>query len=246
MKYWPKEAYKWYSKACIKYDYPALPYGKAIKALLEKTDTVLDLGCGIGAASIMISPWCKHIIALDQDENALYLLKTHAKENSVLNIETIHESWPLSMPIQVDIIIALHVYGVMRSLDNLKLVFESANKGGFIACNAVCCRDDEPFIKLKEELGIAFNHEKCDNGCYIKGVLEALGADVKCLKAVYEFGQPLDTMEEVISFISWQVGADDNMRHIVEKYVDCYAIKKDDGFLIPIKRKSCGITFLKQ
>jgi precorrin-6B methylase 2 len=244
MKYWPKEAYKWYSEACALYDYPALPYGNAIKALIASTDTVLDLGCGIGAASMMIAPWCKNVIALDQDENALCWLETRVKECGISNIETVHESWPPPMPIQAEVIIALHVYGAMRSKDNLKLAFESANKGGFIACSANRSHEYEPFLELKEELGI-MPKKSCDNGCYIKGVMEALGANVECEKTVYEFGQPLDTRAEVIKFICWQIGVDDTVAHIVEKYVNRYTIKSDNGYLVPIKRQSCGITFIK-
>ena len=245
MKHWPQEAYHWYSDACSRYDYPGLPYGQAIKALVTGTDTVLDLGCGIGAASVMIAPWCKQVIALDQDEHALHWLTAKAREYGLLNIETVHAGWPPQTPMQVDVLIALHVYQAMHSLENLKLVFESVTKGGFIACNASYARDEEPFIELKEELGLKPSSKSCASGCYIKGVLEALGADVKCEQAVYEFGQPMDNLNEVLRFLCWKSGANDATAHIVEKYVDRYAVKSDAGYVVPIKRRSCGITFLK-
>ena len=245
MKNWPQEAYKWYREACDMFDYPSGPYGKPIKALIAEGDTVMDLGCGIGAASIMIAPWCRRVIALDQDENALRCLTDRARETGITNIEIIHERWPVLAPLQVDVIIALHVAQAMNSLANIKNVFESAAKGGFIACQAPVSRQDEPFCELKEELGITPSYEKCDNGCHIKGMLDALGARVSCEKHVYEFGQPLNTPEEAARFICWQIGAEDSMIPTVNKRIEHYTVKTNGKYLVPIRRQSCGITFVK-
>ena len=245
MKNWPQEAYKWYREACDMFDYPAGPYGKPIKELITDGDTVIDLGCGIGAASVMIVPWCRRVIALDQDEDALCCLADRVREIGITNIEILHESWPVSAPVQADVIIALHVALAMNSLMNLKLVFESASKGGFIACQAPVSRQDEPFCELKEELGIIPSYEKCDNGCHIKGMLEALGARVSCEKHVYEFGQLLNTLEEAVRFICWQIGAEDSMTSVVYKRVERYTVKTGGKYLVPVKRQCCGITFVK-
>jgi len=98
MKKWPQEGYKWYRDACDMFDYPGLPYGKRIKALSANTDTVLDLGCGIGAASVMLSPWCGRVIALDQDENALRCLGDHVRERGIANIDIVNARWPVQTP----------------------------------------------------------------------------------------------------------------------------------------------------
>jgi SAM-dependent methyltransferase len=245
MKKWPEKAYKWYREACETFDYPSGPYGKAIRELIEKDDTVLDVGCGIGAASIMMAPLCRRVIALDKDEMALNELAERAREDGVSNIEIVRHSWPIETPISADIIIALHVAQVFRSFANVKPMFESAKRGGFIACQAPVSREDEPFLALKEELGIAPNYDRCDNGCYIKGALEALGATVKCEKAVYDFGQPLNCMDDVCNFIAWQIDAEDSMLETIKKNADAYVHKTGEKFLVPIKRQSCGITFLK-
>ena len=245
MKRWPREAYKWYRSACDMFNYPAGPYGDSIKTLVASGDTVLDLGCGIGAASIMMAQWCKLVIALDQDEDALARLEVDARERGVTNIVAEHGSWPLDKPLRSDIVVALHVSRAMRSFPALKRVFESADKGGFIACQASVPREDESFRELKEELGITPNYRKCDNGCYTRGCLEALGAQVTCEKKVYEFGQPLDTLEEAVRFISWQIGADDSMIDTVKKRVDRYTHKTGGKYLVPITRHSCGIGFVK-
>jgi SAM-dependent methyltransferase len=247
MKKWPPRAYNWYRKACEVYDYPAAPYGKAIKGIIETGDTVLDLGCGIGAASLMIAPFCKRVLALDPDEKALEVLAERARGTE--NIEVRNESWPPKKLIRSDVIVALHVAQAMRSLSNLRLVYESARKGGFIACNSAISREKEPFVALKEELGIRPNHEKCGNGCYIKGAFEAFGASVKCKKIIYDFGQPLDSIGDAVSFLAWQIGADladfSSVAETIKKHADSSVPKTGGRFLVPLKRQSCGITFLK-
>jgi len=250
MKKWPPKAYGWYHNACKMFDYPAGPYGQPLRALIAKDDTVLDLGCGIGAASIMLSPWCGKIIAMDQDESALSHLAANMQDLNIHNIEILHDSWPSKTSInKADVIIALHVQKAMRSFSNVKSVFESAKKGGFIASQAPVSEQDEPFRELKEALGIQPNFEKCDNACYIKGALEALGANVTCEKKVYDFGQPLDTMEEVFQFISWQLSADftvdDTATKTIKKFTDLYSKKTDDKYLVPLKRHCCAISFVK-
>jgi hypothetical protein len=194
----------------------------------------------------MMSPWCKQVIALDEDEAALACLAAQVRERNITNIVIKHEAWPPATPVMMDIVVALHVPRATRTPENLKLIFESANKGAFIACQAPVSRQDEPFHELKEELGITTNFEKCHNGCFVRGCLEAFGTHVSCEKKVYEFGQPLDSMEEAVSFISQQIGADDSMIGTVEKRAERYAHKNGGGYIVPITRQSCAISFVKR
>ena len=240
------DRYRWYRDACEMYNYPAGPYGSLIKAHVTVSDTVLDLGCGIGAASIMVSPWCKQVIALDKNEDALACLAAQVKERNITNIVVKHDAWPLAVPVKADIVLALHVPQAARSPENLKLIFESADRGGLIACRAPVSRFDESFHELKEELGVTTDYEKCHNGCFVRGCLEALGARVTCEKKVYEFGQPLDNMEEAVRFISWQIGADNSMIGTIEKRAERYVQKSGGGYVVPVTRQSCAINFVKK
>ena len=244
-KKWPENAYKWYDNACAAFDYPAAPYGRLIKSIISDTDTVLDLGCGIGVASIMISPLCRKVIALDQDEKALDYLREKIRDMGIQNMETVHKKFPDERIIRADVVIVLHAGKIAKSMENLKLVYESAKKGGFIACNGLSLRQDEPFYHLKEELGIRLNSESCDNGCFARGVLETLGATVDCEKKVYQLGQPLDTMDEVVRFIAWQINAGESMIKTVEKHAESYTKKDGNKLFVPVTRHSCGISFTK-
>lgn len=244
-KKWPENAYRWYDHACKVFDYPSAPYGKHIKNLVEGVDSVLDLGCGIGAASIMIAPLCGKVIALDQDEKALNFLKAKIREQGIANIETVYQKFPYQEILSADVVIVLHAGNIMKSVENIKRVYESAKKGGYIACNGLSFRQEEPFYRLKEELGIRLNAENCDNGCFVKGALEALGAVVNCEEKIYQFGQPLDSMDEVAQFIAWQINANESMMETVKKYAERYTQKDGNKWLVPVARRSCGIFFVK-
>ena len=241
------ESYKWYSDACKMYGYPAHPYGKAIEALVERDDAVLDLGCGIGAASLMVAPRCKSVIALDQDMEALKHLEAEAEKLGVTNIETVCGSWPACAPARADVVLVLHVRNMMKTQENLKLIYESAARGGFIACHASFSREQRPFAELIEALGNAadFRLDSCENGCFARGVLEALGARVECERFKYDLGQPLDTLDEAFRFLCRQAGAEGPSVRTVEKYIARYVTAVGDRFLVPIERHSCGMAFAR-
>ena len=59
------------------------------KLILEKEDTVLDVGCGEGSVTIPIANRVKKVIGLDSSTKMLEYLNKRADENSITNIETI-------------------------------------------------------------------------------------------------------------------------------------------------------------
>lgn len=245
MKFWPKDSLSWYEKACDMFDYPNKPFGSFIKEIISSKDTVLDLGCGLGAASLMIAPWCKKVLAFDQDQEALDRLESKMSSLDISNIERINGCWPMEDKIHPEVVIALNVHNALKTVENMSAMYQMAKRAGFIACAAPTSREEESFLELKKELGIEPHWERCNNGCWTKGVLEGLGAFVQCQKVTYEFGQPLNTMEEVVQFIGWQIGVDSSSENIIRKYSEKYIIKQNNKLIVPITRQSCGITFEK-
>lgn len=247
MKFWPEDALRWYEDACLMFEYPKRQYGAMLADIIDKEDTVLDLGCGNGAASLLIAPWCKRVIALEQDEAALLQLEKRMKRQNISNIILKNDIWSSATPVDadVDVVVALHVHKALRSYESLSSLHRSVKKGGVIACPAATASCDESFSEIKRELGILPKHEQCENGCYTKGVLQGLGASVKCQHFTYEFGQPVASREEAIRFITWQLRTDESSSEIIRRYLDRYVEPLEDGYVVPITRKACGITFLK-
>jgi len=56
---------------------------------LTKNDTVLDFGCGIGQAAIIISRKVRKVIGLDNDPKSLKLAKASAQNRNLKNVEFI-------------------------------------------------------------------------------------------------------------------------------------------------------------
>lgn len=245
MKFWPEDALRWYEDACEMFEYPKRQYGGMLAGIIGEEDTVLDLGCGNGAASLLIAPWCKQVIALDQDEEALQQLDKRMKQQGITNIVLKHGVWSPKDPVTADVVVALHVHKALRSFENLSFLYKSVKKGGMIACQAGSDSSEEPFAELKKELGVLPKYEQCENGCYTKGVLQGLGASVTCQRFTYDFGQPLAGMEEAVRFLSWQLHTDDSCENVIRKYLDSYVKPCGGRYVIPIVRQCCGITFLK-
>jgi len=228
------------------FDYPGRAFRDKIQPLILKSDTVLDIGSGVGAGSLLVAPWCERVIAVEKDKTALQWLETTARERGVRNIETVCTSWPPVEPLRADITLLINVYPVSYSLEGIKSVYDSANRGGFIACNAPLSPDYEPFAELEEKLGIVPVEKDCENLCYVRGVLEAFGAKVTCEQVVYDFSQPLSGFEEVVSYLAWQVRADDSMTPAIREYAKRTYAKVNDKYIVPIRRRSCGIVFMKE
>lgn len=51
-KFWPENSYELYKKACMMLNYPEIPFGKFLKEIIKKEDTVADIGCGFGIPSL--------------------------------------------------------------------------------------------------------------------------------------------------------------------------------------------------
>lgn len=84
-KDWDKAAPGFY-KRTKKEDYQIALFEKLI---LDKDDTVLDVGCGEGSVTIPIAKRVKKVIGLDSSPKMLEYLEKRADANDITNIETI-------------------------------------------------------------------------------------------------------------------------------------------------------------
>jgi len=84
-KDWDKAAPGFYRRT-KKEDYNDALFSKLI---LDKSDTVLDVGCGEGSITIPLAKKVKKVVGIDSSSKMLEYLEKRADENQVGNIETI-------------------------------------------------------------------------------------------------------------------------------------------------------------
>ena len=84
-KNWDEAAAGFY-KRTKKEDYNTALFENLI---LDKTDTVLDVGCGEGSVTIPIAQRVKKVIGIDSSPKMLEYLEKRARDNNITNIETI-------------------------------------------------------------------------------------------------------------------------------------------------------------
>ncbi len=245
MDFWREESMAWYHRASQMFHYPEAGFGTYLKSLIAPEDTVLDLGCGIGSATVLMAPWCKRLYALEPDQKACAYLSRVLSEKKMENVDIVCDIWPPKSPVSADVIVAMHVMGLTRSAPLIKTLYDAANKGGFIACKCPQPGGREPFYALRRKLGLPTADVPCNSGCWIKGVLDSLGAETSCEMVSYDFGQPLDTFDEVVRFIRWQIRAQETDDPVIRENCDAFYERTDDGFLVPMHNCSCAITFRK-
>lgn len=56
---------------------------------IDSTQTVLDLGCGIGYGSLILASKAKKVIAIDRDQDSITLLTSLLKQLDIRNVETV-------------------------------------------------------------------------------------------------------------------------------------------------------------
>jgi protein-L-isoaspartate O-methyltransferase len=56
---------------------------------LDSTQTVLDLGCGVGYGSLILASKAKKVVAIDRDQDSIALLTSLLKQLNIQNVETV-------------------------------------------------------------------------------------------------------------------------------------------------------------
>ena len=85
MKNWDEAAPGFY-KRTHKEDYNTALFDKLI---LDKDDTVLDVGCGEGSVTVPLAKKVKKVIGIDSSPKMLEYLEKRAENNNINNIKTI-------------------------------------------------------------------------------------------------------------------------------------------------------------
>lgn len=152
-KDWDKAAINFH-KRTRKDDYLELLFSKLI---LDKNDTLLDLGCGEGSITIPLAGKVKKITGVDSSPKMLELLNQRAKKEKITNIQTIQKPLENITYDEIgshDIVLASRsINGIIPIKRTLKTINEIANKYVFITLFG------PENWKLEREFNEYINHE---------------------------------------------------------------------------------------
>lgn len=233
---WVKGAKKLYLDACKAVDYPNVPMGKYFDKNIKASDTILDIGCGFGVASLYLKDKCRHITAFDFEETALEHLNNEIRTQNINNITTVSGVFPNMNIEPCDVTIALYVFGILKDLESAKALLSVTKREGFIICSS--SKSDVSFkANMLKELGK--NADKEIN------LLQSLGAKVECIPISHQFGQPVDSIEDAVTFFLWQLNLDDSYKKAIRDIAPKYISEKDGKPYIEIIRNSNLLHFYK-
>ena len=70
------------------------------EGILKSNDSVLDIGCGMGGYALAMASRCERVVAMDNSEECIEVLKNKAVSANLRNIEPYTISWEEYLPIE--------------------------------------------------------------------------------------------------------------------------------------------------
>ena len=180
-KWWNERKIDWYERASLFSDFHTL-LSREIEPLINKDETILEFGSGLGYVSEILAKDGYNISSYDIDERVI----ERAKERSGLDIY--HTADYKDLNIKGDVVLTIF-FGRLWSDDNLSSLLSRAEKR-LISIHSLHTGQNDT-IKGRKTPGL----EESLSFLKDKG-LEAKGREI-----IISFPQPLKTMEEAELFI---------------------------------------------
>lgn len=245
--FWDKERIEMYEAACQLLNYPEVPLKAYFDEIIRPTDTVLEIGSGVGVVTLYLAKICEKVIAVDEDLEGCNHLKKRAKENRMTNIEILHSEWPQQqVNVSGDVSITLYVNKAFNTENKLKELLQATKRTGLIMIpHESSCGEYPDFVY--QELGIDLEQEtRFDSGQRTIEQLEKEGVKVRYSTIYHEFGQPVQNLDEGARFFMRMLKVKKDTyfpkaREIVEKIVET----REGQWYVPYLRKNWVIIFEK-
>ncbi|HLH26736.1 MAG TPA: class I SAM-dependent methyltransferase [Chloroflexota bacterium] len=85
------------------------PAAAALQALARPDDVWLDVGAGGGRYALPLALRAREVIALDQSESMLDVLRAGMAEHGIANVRVVQDRWPVAAPPAADVALIAHV-----------------------------------------------------------------------------------------------------------------------------------------
>ena len=115
---------------------------EALRALVQPTWTLLDIGAGGGRYALPLSLMCREVIALDPSERMLGVLRESIAEHYIPNVSVVHGRWPMdSQGLTADAALIAHLGYDVEDIGPFLDAMESAARA---VCVAVLLEQPPP------------------------------------------------------------------------------------------------------
>ncbi|NLN22082.1 MAG: class I SAM-dependent methyltransferase [Syntrophomonadaceae bacterium] len=212
---WDENSIRWYQNAS---EYQ--PYHKTLaRSLLEfidATDTVCDMGCGLGYLSLALAPHVRRIDGIDISSEAIFLLREKIKEKKITNISAyvgdFENSTPPKTPYNAIIFcffgdIAKYYTHATEWTD--KYIILVVNQCGSMN------------FTRKPHTAASMNSD------YVADFLNKNGLPYKCRNLKIPFGQPFLSLDDARKFMEHY--SDDNPNDI-DRFLKEHLVEGEKGF----------------
>ena len=234
---WTEDKIEWFARALEIGEYPTV-FLPILNTMLDTESTVLEIGAGIGPFARMLAGKVRSVTALEPSGLALSHLKDTSFAKGILNIFCIESTWENWQGEEHDVVIASYVgESIVGSEQSLIRINSLARRGVVLIA---------PFGRSKTNFGIDSLYKilgreppfrmRCSQDTQM--ILRELGVCFQSAKYTYEFGQPLQSVDEGVRFMSayheFALEELDAVRDFVREKV----IETDSGYYFPSSRTS--------
>jgi hypothetical protein len=234
---WSAEKVKWFEKALETGEYPRV-FMPILETMIDRKSSVLEIAAGVGPFSRMLASRVKSVTALEPSDLALAALREASIEKGISNIRYVESTWE-EWPDEVhDVIIAAYAGGsVTGSEESLIRLNALARRGVLLVAPVSRERKnfgvDSLYVRLNREPPL---RRECPPDT--EAILKSLGISFESAIYTYEFGQPLQSIDEGVRLISsyHQFGPDE--MEIVRDFVKESVVETGDGYYLPNLRTS--------
>src|SRR6056297_135365 len=153
-KFWDKVADK-YAAAPIRHEDAYNATLDRVRALLNATDTVLELGCGTGTTAIALAPDVSHFIATDVSEAMLAKGRDKARDQQVENIDFVQADSTDAPEGPFDAVLAFNLLHLIEDMDSaLAEIANRTKPGGVFVSKTFCMPERRNMIWWFIQLGL--------------------------------------------------------------------------------------------
>jgi SAM-dependent methyltransferase len=186
---WSSEKIEYYKRAAAHTKF----FDKLLALLLplfSADDDVADMGCGLGLFDLLLSPYVRHIDAIDENQSVIDNLRSEIEVRGINNIDTeialvsdvIKPAWD---------IIFMSFFG--NEGDMLTALLGKARKRVI----TVAHNDD----KSRSDRG-NLSRRRLSNATSIARYFEITGVEYHRFDYLLDFGQPFETMDDAEHFVN--------------------------------------------